>query len=146
MKARLFVNILKRGHVAADYVRLVESTPHQSSTVIDNHNRGQAQQILETVQNCNQPDYELDVNIAGKDLIWQLDHDFESIGLVPYFFSNAACSAGEGIAVGSCVSIPGDDRQFRTVAISRPSGAVCLRDAEGNEYVVPWQLVRPWRE
>jgi hypothetical protein len=146
MKARLFTNILRRGHVAADYVRLVERTRQRSPTETNDPNRRQAQQILETVQNDNKPDYELDINIAGKDLIWQLDHDFESIGLVPYFFSDAARVAGEGIAVGSCVTIPGDDRKFMTVAISRRKGSVRIRDTAGNEYLIPWQLARPWRE
>jgi len=145
MKARLITNILRRGHVAADYVRLVESISHHLSTETNDPNRRQAQQILETVQNDNKPDYELDINIAGKDLIWQLDNDFESMGLVPYFFSDAARAAGEGITVGTCVNIPGDDRKFRTVAISRRKGSVRIRDTAQNEYLIPWHLVRPDR-
>jgi hypothetical protein len=146
MRARLFTNILRAGSVARDYVRLAETNRDRTATAIDDTKGREAEKVLESFHDANLPEYELDINISGSDLTQLLDGDLESMGLVPHFFTNAACEAGEGISVGSHVIIPGDDRKFRTVAISRRHGTIHLQDANGSEYLVPWQLARPWRE
>jgi len=143
MRARLFTNILRAGSVARDYLRLVESRRHRTSTGMADPNSREAQKILESFQDANKPEYELDINITGNDLIRQLDRDFEQVGLIPYYFSDAARLAGEAISEGSLVTVPAEDRSFRVVGISRQSGAVRMRDSGDNEYTVPWALVIP---
>jgi len=146
MSAKLSINQMKIGGSASEYLRLVrKASPIPTKTVEESH-RKDAREILESVRRQDDSGYELDINIEGKNLIDQMNHDLEDFGLVPYFFSNAALEAGEAISVGSQVSIPHDDRKFRIVAVSRHYGTVHLRDANGNEYLVPWQLARPWRE
>ena len=144
MRARLFTNILRAGSVARDYLRLVESRRHRTSTGMDDPNSREAQKILESFQDANKPEYELDINISGDDLIHLLDRDFEQVGLIPYYFSDAARLAGEAISEGSRVIIFADDRTFTVVRIVRQSGAVCIKDSDDSEYVVPWNLVRPY--
>ena len=146
MRAKLFINQMKIGGTAREYIRLVKNASPIPTKGMDESHRKEAQGILESVREQDNYGYELDIDISGRNLIDQMDKDFESVGLVPYHFSKAAAEAGQGISLGSYVIIPGDDRKFRTVAISRRRGAVRIQDAEGNEYVVPWQLPRPWRE
>ncbi len=86
---------------------------------MDESHRKEAQEILESVREQDNSGYELDINIEGKNLIDQMDNDFEDMGLVPYHFSKAAAEAGEDISLGTYVIIPHDDRKFKTVAISR---------------------------
>lgn len=146
MRAKLSINQMKIGGSASEYLRLVRNaTPIPTKTVDESHRR-EAQEILESIREQDNSGYELDINIEGKNLIDQMDKDFESVGLVPYHFSKSAAEAGEAISVGSRISIPGDERQFKVVSISRHYGAVCIRDASGSEYLIPWQLVQPWRE
>ena len=132
MKARLVINGINTGDSARNYLRLVKASRHHPSVeALDESHRREAQDILESIQSQNQSD-DLDINITGKNLIGQMDKDFEDMGLIPYFFSNAARAAGEDISVGTRVSIPHDDRKFRTVAISRRYGSVRIRDADGQ--------------
>ncbi len=146
MRAKLWANQMKIGGSASEYLRLVrKANPIPTKAVEESHGR-EAQEILESARKQDNSGYELDINIEGKNLIDQMDRDFENLGLVPYFFSNAARAAGKAISVGSHVSIPHDDRKFRVVSISRRYGTVHLRDANGNEYLIPWQLARAWRE
>jgi len=146
MKARLFVNQLRIEGAAQDYIRLVKNASPRPTKGMDESHRREAQEILESVRKQDASGYELDIDISGEDLIDQMDRDFESVGLIPYHFSKAAAEAREGISLGTYVIIPHDDRKFRVVSIFRRYGAVGLRDADGNEYHIPWQMVRPWRE
>ncbi len=144
MKAKLFVNQMRLGGSAWEYLRLVRNAnPIPPKAIEESHGR-EAQEILESAREQDNSGYELDINIEGKNLIDQMDRDFESVGLIPYHFSKAAAKE-DAISVGTRVSIPHDDRQFRVVSIFRRYGAVSLRDADGNEYLIPWQLPRPWR-
>ncbi len=146
MKVRLFVNQFRTDGTALEYIRLAKNvSPRQTKGIDESHTR-EAQEILESVREQDNSGYELDIDITGKNLIDQMDSDLEDMGLVPYHFSKAAAEAGEAISVGSHVSIPHDDRRFSTLAVSRRKASVRLRDGAGNEYVVPWQLPRPWRE
>jgi hypothetical protein len=120
MKARLVVNSISTGDSARNYLRLVKASRHHPSVeALDESHRREAQEILESVRKQDDSGYELDIDITGKNLIDQMDRDFESVGLIPYHFSKAAAEAGEDISVGTNVIIPNDDRKFRTVAISR---------------------------
>jgi hypothetical protein len=145
MKAKIYSNQLRTDGTALEYIRLVRNTTLIPKKAVDESHRKEAQNILESAKEQDNSGYELDINIEGKNLIDQMDSDFESMGLIPYHFSKAAAEAGEDISLGTYVIIPNDDRKFRTVAISRRKGAVRIRDAAGSEYLVPWQLVRPWR-
>jgi len=145
MRAKLWANQMKIGGSAWEYLRLVRNASSRPPKAVDESQGKEAQEILESVREQDNSGYELDIDITGNNLIGQMDRDFEDMGLIPYFFSNAAREAGETISAGSRVSIPGDERQFRTVAISRRKGSVRIRDAAGSEYLIPWQLVRPWR-
>src|SRR5271157_1326988 len=146
MKAKIVANQLRTNGTALKYIRLVKNaTPIPTKAVGESQGK-EAQDILESVREQDNSGYELDINIEGKSLIDQMDKDFESVGLVPYHFSKPAAEAGEDISLGSYVIIPHDDRQFRVVAVSRRKGSVRIRDASGNEYLIPWQLPRPWRQ
>jgi hypothetical protein len=146
MRVRLFTNILRAGSVARDYVRLATSKHDRTATGVEGPKGGEAQRVLESFQDADKAEYELDINIGGNDLIRLLDTDLECMGLVPYHLTKSAAKAGEAISVGSCASIPGDDRKFKVYSISRRYGAVGILDAQGNKYLVPWQLPRPWSD
>lgn len=119
MKARLVVSSINSGDCARNYVRPVKGAPHAPVKATNEQKPGGAQEILETLQDNNEPKDELDIRITGKDMIRQTDNDFEGMGLVPYFFSYAARLAGEAISVWSRVSMLGNDRQFRAVSVSK---------------------------
>ncbi len=146
MKARLFVNQLRTDGTALEYIRLVKKASSRPTKAVDESHGREAQEILESAREQDNSGYELDINIRGNTLITQMDRDFESMGLVPYHFSKAAAEAGQDISLGTYVIIPNDDRQFKVVSISRRKGSVRIRDASGNEYLIPWQLVQPGRE
>jgi hypothetical protein len=146
MKARIYANQMRSGAAARDFIRLARSASSRPTKGMDESHSREAQEILESIREQEDSRYELDIDITGKNLIGQMNSHFDDLGLVPYFFSNAALASGEAISVGSRVSIPADDRRFRVVSISRRDGAVRIRDAKGNEYLVPWQLVQPWGE
>ncbi len=145
MKARLFVNQLRIDGTALEYIRLVKIATRIPTKAVDEPQRNEARDILESAKEQDNSGHELDINIEGKSLIVQMDKDFESVGLIPYHFSKSAAEAGEDISLGTYVIIPNDDRKFRVVAVSRRKGSVRIRDASGNEYLIPWQLPRPWR-
>ncbi len=145
MKAKIYANQMKLGGSALEYIRLVKNASPRPTKALDESHGREAQEILESAREQDNYGYELDIDITGNNLIDQMDKDFESVGLVPYHFSKCAAEAGEDISLGSYVIIPGDDRKFRTVAISRRTGSVRIRDASSNEYLIPWQLPRPWR-
>jgi hypothetical protein len=146
MKAKFVKSLLDTGSAARDYIRLIKNASSRAIKGIDESHGTEAQEILESIREQDNSRYEVDIDISGKNLIDQMDSDLDDLGLVPYHFSNTARSAGAVISVGSPIRIPGDDRQFRTVAISTSEGSVRIRDASGNEYSVPWHLPRPWRE
>jgi hypothetical protein len=145
MKARIIVNEISAGTVARDYMRLIKGR-RNSPLAETKEQRGGAKIILETIREQDNSKYELDISITGKNLLGRMDRDFDSMGLIPYRFSNAALAAGEGISVGSHVMIPGDDREFSTVSISKRNGSVRLRDKGDSEYIVPWHLVYPYKQ
>jgi hypothetical protein len=145
MRAKTCLYRLGLNGKASQYMRLVErgrrpKAPKES----EEQKKGEAQTILETFQ--EEPE-ELDISIAGKDVIKQLDSDFDDMGLVPYYFSKAARTAGDAISVGSYVRVPGLNRRFRVLEIMRHFGAIRLRDPDGIQYVFPWDIkVRPWEK
>ena len=96
MKARLLANLIAAGDTARNYLRLVRGPRHPTVQALDAPCRGEAQAILETIQQQNQPN-ELDIHIKGQTLIKQMDSDLEDFGVVPYWYSELATSRGEGI-------------------------------------------------
>ncbi|MGB6068798.1 MAG: hypothetical protein WBG50_28645 [Desulfomonilaceae bacterium] len=145
MKAKICSNRLKLGGKAVDYLRLVEKTHRATAQEAAEPKRAEAQTILETFQ--EEPE-ELDIGIAGKQVIQQLDSDFDDMGLVPYYFSKAAKAAGENIAVGHFVIVPGlTGRRFRVLRILRQYESIRLIEV-GTEiqYLFPWTMVRPMRK
>ena len=145
MKARLFINLISTGDRARNYLRLVKGPRrHQPVEASDAPRGGEAQDILETIQNQDQP-YDLDINIKGKNLIGQMDRDLEDMGLVPYWYTEMARSRGEGIYPGVAVVITGDPsrKRYRTMGVSINRQAIRIRDTEKNEFTLPWDLVVP---
>ena len=144
MKARLFINLISTGDRARDYLRLVKSPRrHQQVETLGESNGREAQAILETIQDQNQPD-ELDINIKGQTLIKQMDTDLEDFGIVPYWYSELARSRGEGIYPGVSVIITGDPSRtsYRTMGVSYRRRAIRIRDGK-TEFTLPWDLVVP---
>ena len=145
MKARLFINLISTGDSARNYLRLVKGPRRHPpvETLGESHGR-EAQAILETIQDQNQPD-ELDINIKGQTLIKQMDTDLEDFGLIPYWYSELARSRGEGIYPGVLIIISGDParKRYRTTGVSFRRQAIRMKDAEGNEFVLPWEMGVP---
>jgi hypothetical protein len=146
MKAKFVKSLIDTGSAARDYIRLVKNASSRAIKGMDQSHGREAKEILENIRELDDSSYGLDIDITGQNLIDQMGRDLEDMGLIPYFFSNAAREAREGISAGSHIRIPDDDRKFRVVSISRRNGSVRIRDASGNEYLVPWQLPQPWRE
>lgn len=144
MRARIFINEMRSGAVARDYLRLVKGGLVRPTQEAKEPSRVEAWGILETNQDQNQSDV-LDVSIEGKSLITQMDHDLADFGLIPYWYSDLARSRGEAIRPGVRVIISGDPlRQgFETVEVSFEQESVRMRDSRGQEFVVPWDLVMP---
>jgi hypothetical protein len=146
MKAKLYVNQMKLGGSAQEYLQQVKRAP-RATKAIEESRKGGAQEILQTVQAQENFRYELDINIQGKDLIHQMNEDFEFTGLIPYFFNKTAHATGEGIRTGDRVMIPYDDRKFIMLSVSCRNGSCRIRYEDGDsEYVVPWVLVQPYPE
>ncbi|MGO9566619.1 MAG: hypothetical protein ACLP5H_03660 [Desulfomonilaceae bacterium] len=147
MRAKLWANQMRLGGSAWEYIRGVEKTRHIPVNQTGEREKAEAQGILESFQDTIKPSEEIDLGvITGKDMNWQLDNDLMDFRVIPYFFTDAARSNGEGIAEGYSASLLGDDRRFEVIRISYESESVHLRDSDGNEYLVPWQLPQPWRE
>ena len=147
MKARLFVNQLRIDGTAREYIRQVQNSRHISVYQSGEREKAQALGILETFENHNEPPEEIDIGvITGENMNWQLDNDLMDFRNLPYFFSDAAKSNGEGISEGDSVSLLGDDRRFEVVHISFESESFHLRAEDDVDFTVPWRLIRPWRE
>jgi len=144
MKARLFINGIRTGDRAGDYLRLVRGPRRQPQVeTLDILRRGEAQVILESIQNQTQP-YEPDIDIEGKTLISQMDSDFEDFGVVPYWYSEIARSRGEGIYPGVSVIIAADPLRikYRTIDVSFSRRAIRITDGK-NVFILPWDMVVP---
>jgi hypothetical protein len=144
MKARLLANLIATGDSARNYLRLVRGPRRHPPVETLGKSRREAQTILETIQDQNQPD-ELDINIGGQTLINQMDADLQDLGLIPYWYSELARSRGEGIYPGVLIVISGDParKRYRTTGISFRRQAIRMKDAEGNEFVLPWEMGVP---
>ncbi len=147
MRAKLSINQMKIGGSAWEYIRQVQNSRHIPVNQTGEREKAEALGILESFQDCNKPPEDIDLGIiTGENVNRQLEYDLLDFKVIPYFFSELARSQGEGIAEGYSVSLLGDDRSFEVVRISYESESVHLRDSSGNGFLVPWQLVRPWRE
>jgi hypothetical protein len=146
MKARLFVNQLRTDGTALEYIRQVQNSRHISMNQTGEPKKAEALGVLEAYQDSNQPPEEIDLGvITGKDMNRQLEYDLSDFRVIPYFFSDAARSKGEGIAEGDAVSLPGDDRIFKVIRISYESESVRIRSEDDFDFTVPWRLIRPLR-
>lgn len=143
MKARLLVNSIGTGDRARDFLRLVRGPRYLHRAETLGESRREARAILETAQNQTQP-YEPDIDIEGRTLISQMTTDLEDFGLVPYWYSEAARSRGEGIYPGVSVIIAADPLRtiYRTVEISFSSRSIRVSDGK-NEFILPWDMVVP---
>ncbi len=89
------------------------------------------------------PQDEIDLGIMdGEFLNRRLDKELTEFKVLPYFFTDAARSRGEGISKGSYVRITGDDRNFRVLRVSYEQESIRLEDENHNEFVVPWNIIR----
>ncbi len=147
MKAKIYANQMRIGGTAQEFIRQVQNSRHIPVNRTGEPKNAEALGILETFGVHNEPPEEIDIGvITGENMNWQLDNDLMDFKVIPYFFTNDARYRGEGIAEGDSVSLLGDDRSFEVVHVSYESESVHLRDSDGNEYLVPWQLPQPWRE
>ena len=147
MKAKIYANQMRLGGTAQEFIREVQNSRHAPVNGTGEPKKAEALGILETFQNHNEPPEEIDIGvITGENMNWQLDKDLMDFRMLPYFFSDAARSNGEGIAEDDFVSLLGDDRVFKVIRISYESESTQIRDEHGNDFVVPWRLIRPWRE
>ncbi len=147
MRAKLWANQMKIGGTAQEYIRQVQNSRHISVNQTGEPKKAEALGVLEAYQENNKPPEELDIGIiTGKDMNWQLDNDLMDFRVIPYFFSDLARSKGEGIMEGDSVSLLGDDRIFEVIRISYESESVRIRAEDDFDFIVPWRLIRPWRE
>ncbi len=147
MRAKLSINQMKMGGTALEYIRQVQNSRHISVNQTGEPKKAEALGILETFGVHNEPPEEIDIGvITGENMNWQLDNDLMDFKVIPYFFTDAARSKGEGIAEGDCVSLLGDDRIFKVIRISYESESVRIRAEDDFDFTVPWRLIRPWRE
>ena len=147
MKAKIYANQLKIDGTAREYIREVQNSRHIPVKETGEPKKAEALGILETFQNHNEPPEEIDIGvITGENMNWQLDNDLMDFRNLPYFFSDAARSKGEGIMEGDSVSLLGDDRVFKVIRISYESESVRIRSEDDFDFTVPWRLIRPWRE
>ena len=143
MRARIFINEMRSGAAARDYLRLVKGGLVRPMQEAKEPSRCEAQDILESIRNQTQP-YEPDIDIEGQTLLKQMDSDLEDFGVVPYWYSEAAKSRGEGIYPGVSVIIAADPLrvEYRTIEVSFSHRAIRVTDGE-HEYVLPWDMVVP---
>ena len=144
MRARIVMNQIKSGATARDYLRRVKGGLLRPRQEAREPSRGEACGILETIRNQTQP-YEPDIAVEGQTLLKQMDTDLEDFGLVPYWYSDLARSRGEGIYPGVLIIISGDPsrKRYRTTGVSFRRQAIRIKDAQGNEFVLPWEMAVP---
>jgi len=132
---------------AAQYIRLVEDTHRLPDKEISEPKKPQAPDLLENFR--DEPQDLDDINISGRDLIQQINDDFDDLQLVPFYFSKIAKKVGKGISVGDYVCVPGLDRPFQVLRIWIRYGSVRVRDLTEDDdiqYLFPWDMIRPWEE
>lgn len=145
MKARLTSTMLRTGGIARDFVRTIQgrrSRPQQR----ERHSSGAAR----VLEDCKEPydPFGEDRPFDAYDLIAVLDGGLADFAVIPYYFSAAAREDGQDITIGSCVFICGDElrRPFIVVKVDAEAHAVRIQDAEHNGYVIPWDLIEPWKQ
>ena len=147
MRAKLWANHMKIGGTAQEYIRQVQNSRHIQVNRTGEPKKAEASGVLEAYLDSNKPPDEIDLGIiTGKDVNRQLDNDLMDFRILPYLFSDAAKSNGEGIAEGDSVSLLGDDRVFKVICISYESESVRIRAEDDFDFTVPWRLIRPWRD
>ncbi len=146
MKARLFVNQLRTDGTALEFIRQVQNSRHISMNQTGEPKKAEALGVLEAYQDSNNPPEEIDLGIiTGENMNRQLDYDLLDFQVIPYFFTDAARSKGEGIAAGDAVSLLGDNRVFKVIRIFYESESVRIRAEDDFDFTVPWRLIRPLR-
>ena len=146
MKAKLYVNQMRIGGPAREFIREVENPRRTSVKETSEPKKAEALDILESFQDNDKDPNEIDLGIMdGEFLNRRLDKELTEFKVLPYFFTDAARSKGEGISNGSYVRITGDDRNFRVLRVLYEQEAVRLEDENRNEFVVPWSLIRQKR-
>jgi len=146
MNARLFINSLRTGEIARNYIRLVKESFRPAQVEAEGESYTvKAQAILESIEQQDQPD-PLDTSIEGRDLLKHMDQSgVEDFAVIPYWFTSLAKSRGEAIVPGVHVLITGDPSRtlYKTVEVSFQHQSVVVIDAGDNEFVLPWDLIEP---
>jgi hypothetical protein len=145
MRARIINKLIHTGTVARDYVRLIKGGRHSPLKEADKQRGREAQDILESMRDQERPENDLEIDITGKVVIQQMDRDLKDFGLVPYYYTDLARSRCEGICPGVYVRLLGDPsrRRYRTIHVSFSRQATRIKDAQENEFVLPWDMVEP---
>ena len=144
MKARLYLNHVKSGSMARDFIKFVKGACPNPVKETKESKTTEATEILESFHQNDQNPNEIDLGIMnGEFLNRRLDNELTEFKVVPYFLTEEARSKGEGIREGDSAYLLGDDRIFDVVHISYESESIRLRDDNENEFVVPWHLLVP---
>lgn len=144
MNAKLCINRIRIGGPAWEFIRQVQNARHIPESETSAPEQAEARGLLESFHDANKPPEEIDLGtITGEKMLQEMDRYLVELRALPYFFSDAAKSKGEGITEGSLVTLLGDERIFEVLRISYEQESVRLRDDDDNEFVVPWRLVRP---
>lgn len=142
MRAKLYANLLRLGGSAWEYIHEAQNSHPISEKETEEPGKAEALELLESFRETNRPPEEIDLGvITGQDVCRRLDYDLWDFKTVPYPFSNAARSKGEGVLEGSSVTLIGDDRVFQVVRVSYEEESVRIRSEDSKEFIVPWALV-----
>lgn len=143
MRAKLYANLLRLGGSAWEYIRQVQNSRPISVKEIGEPGKAEALELLESFRDSNRPPDEIDLGvITGADVSRRLDYDLRDFKVIPYPFSDAARSNGDGVLEGSYVTLIGDDRVFEVVRVSWEQESVRIRSDDNKEFTVPWGLLQ----
>jgi hypothetical protein len=146
MRARLITTLISTGTTAADYIRLVcGRKPTPVTPIIEEETPTGASDVLESFRNHGRQSWSQYI-LTGKNVITAMDEQLQDMGFVPYLLSRDSRQFADRVTRGSFVSLPGDDHRFRVEKILWERESIHLRDDEGNEYLVPWKIIKPWDE
>lgn len=143
MRAKLYINQMKIGGSAWEYICEARNSRPIQMKEIREPGKTEALELLKSFEDSNNPPEEIDLGvITVKDVNRRLDYDLRDFKVIPYPFSDAARSKGEGIREGCYVTLLGDDRVFEVVRVSYEQESVRIRSDDNKEFVVPWRLVQ----
>ena len=147
MKTRIYANHLRIGGSASEFIREVEGSHRTPVKENGEPKKVEAFEILESFQENKKDPNEIDLGIMdGKFLNRRLEYGLKEFKVIPLYLTDEARAKGEGIYEGSSVTLVGDERIFRVVCVLYEQEAIRLEDENRNGFVVPWGLIRPYKE